>query len=189
MNNKILAIGFIILGLGIIVCLVGAALTGSNARPYTNLTSIGSGEWESGVLNFTNTSAVIVYMTAGTNLSLVNASAISTVNRTDVARYAVAPNFTLSSNGTTERLYSAPEAKPGAYNLVYFGSALPAFFEYIYSPNFRTSTVETAVLLLPVGILLIVIGAITALVGYFKRRAVPPLEPSPPAARGKKVST
>lgn len=164
MNKRTLAIGLIILVVGI-ASLVGGAIGALGSITINRtFTQPQSGEYVSAEIVLNTTSDIVVSSPASSG-GIVRAQDLSQVNSADIGTYAIPYN---STAGTSEVYKSLT----GDYYYVAFSSSQPG--STIVATPLRSGTARYGLLVL-VGIVLIIAGVVVTAIGAI-RKSAPPLQ-------------
>ncbi|OWP57444.1 MAG: hypothetical protein B2I17_00590 [Thermoplasmatales archaeon B_DKE] len=160
MRKKIALIGVIVLVIGVVLVAAGLAGTLSMTKTYTHSTEISSTEWTTSEINMTSGGLLTVTGATGSDTGLVTSADLSSVNSSNIASYAVAPNNTVHGTVTFEGL-------SGHYYYVVFSSSSPSI-SAVYINNIGNEVVYAA-MLVPGGVLAF-IGFVVAIIGVILKK-------------------
>ncbi|HUI85683.1 MAG TPA: hypothetical protein VLY21_00815 [Nitrososphaerales archaeon] len=162
MNTRMVVVGLIILAIGIALFAVGAIGALGSVSIKTGFSQPHAGEYVSAEIVLNSTSDVVVASPASTG-GLIHAQDLSLVNSTNFSAYAIPINTTGSSY-----VY---ESLVGDYYYVAFASTQPGTTIVATSLNSGVARYGSLVLL---GIVLLIVGAVVAVVGALRKKRLPP---------------
>jgi hypothetical protein len=157
----------IVLIVGVGVLFVGATETAATLTIITTFNEQHPGEYASPEIDLT-TSSVIEVQAPGAVSGVVHAQDLYSVNKTNLASYALKPNATVAGTQQFRGI-------TGDFYYVDFSSAPPSVTHVVVTP-FRSGVIRFVALVLA-GLIGAVVGAIVAVMGL--RRDTRPLPPVP----------
>jgi hypothetical protein len=166
MRKRTVIVGLIILVIGIAFVAGGVAALKGTIRPISTFTQTHTGEYVSSEVVLNSTAVVVVRPSSSTG-GLVPAQALSDVNSTSLATYALPASSTAAAGATYAGLQ-------GDYYYVIFTSSQPATTIVITGDVFKTADFGVLAVL---GGILFLAGLIVTIIGAVRKSDKPKQQP------------